>query len=377
MNTTGNIIEIDKLEADRDKALAAFKEFMDLSQQCFNDHSQANPKRYSGRDAKDIEKDTLEILEEVAPCTAFANSKIELKSGHFFPDIVAGTHYGIEVKTTKDDKWTSLGNSVFEGVSDINIRDIYVMFGNLGHRKDGILVPEFRFRPYQECLCNISVTHSPRYQIDMNLRKGEGILAKMNTDYLEFKDMDERSKMRLIKNYFKQKAKAEGKEEMPWWMDGSTEATLSFFVDASEERKEELKCRSYAIFFCMYSNNNLLRYKKIALWLCAHYSLLCHSMRDMYTAGGRHKTVHNGQEVSYPHIVGELLQRLPKIKALLDNPDDELLEDIADNWEFDYSREDLFGSWMSRIELCFSENDELKSVPIRQLIEQVLNPNLS
>lgn len=65
MNETGNIITIDKLETDEEKALKAFNEFMTLSQVCFNDHSKDNPCRYASRNAQEIERDTYDVLEEV------------------------------------------------------------------------------------------------------------------------------------------------------------------------------------------------------------------------------------------------------------------------------------------------------------------------
>ena len=249
MNVQNNIISIDKLETAPDKAIAAFKEFMSLSQTCYNDHSNLDPKRYANHSAQEIEKDTVQILEEVKPGTAFERSKIELKSGHFFPDIIAGNHYGVEVKTTKEDKWTSLGNSIFEGVSNSDIKNIYIMFGNLG-----CTPPQFRFRPYQDCLKNIAVTHSPRYMIDMEIAdSGEmNIFQKMNTTYESYKELPDIDKVTLMRaHYLKQSKK--GDFEMPWWM-GETEGItkLSFFSEASAREKTEMISRALILFPSLY-----------------------------------------------------------------------------------------------------------------------------
>ena len=172
------MITIDKIECDRIKAQAALKNFMKLSQKCFNDYSRKDPKKYANNTPVQIEEATKAVLDEVKSGTPFEKSKIERISGHFFPDIVIDKHYGIEVKSTKENKWTSLGNSIFEGVSDLTIKDIYIMFGNLGSTP-----PQFKFRPYQDCLNNIAVTHSPRYIIDMEIkdRKEKTIFEEMNT----------------------------------------------------------------------------------------------------------------------------------------------------------------------------------------------------
>ena len=95
MKDFGNIIAIDKLETAPNKAIAAFHEFMTLSQKCYNEHSTLNPKRYANHSAHEIEEDTVQILEEVKPSTAFANSTIELKSGHFFQILLQGNIMGL------------------------------------------------------------------------------------------------------------------------------------------------------------------------------------------------------------------------------------------------------------------------------------------
>lgn len=221
-----NIITIEKLEADKEKAIAEFSRFMHLAQQCFNDHSTAYPERYAKKSPYDIEEETVKILEEVKCATAFCNSEIKLKKGHFFPDIIAGDHYGVEVKSTKDNKWTSLGNSIFEGVSDKKIDNIYIMFANLGTNP-----PAFRFRPYQKCLKQIQVTHSPRYVIDMDIADNAEmtVFDQMRTDYLKFRDLPNSEKMSLMRAHYLKSAKSENKYEMPWWMgDDETCGKLSF-----------------------------------------------------------------------------------------------------------------------------------------------------
>lgn len=49
---------------------------------------------------------------------------------------------------------------------------------------------EFRTRRYEECLCDIAVTHSPRYKIDMELPIGETIFDKMGISYDEMRRLE-------------------------------------------------------------------------------------------------------------------------------------------------------------------------------------------
>ena len=79
-------------------------------------------------------------------------------SGQRFPDIVAGQHFGVEVKSTKENKWVSTGSSIVESTRVDDVGSIYMLFGKLGG-----IPAEFRCKPYQNCLYDIAVTHSPLF----------------------------------------------------------------------------------------------------------------------------------------------------------------------------------------------------------------------
>ena len=80
--------------------------------------------KYHGPD--EFEKRVFEVLQAVAK-----GEPIEIKPTfhpHAFPDIRANG-FGVEVKTTGKDTWQSVGNSVFEGMRDPDVTQIYVVFG--------------------------------------------------------------------------------------------------------------------------------------------------------------------------------------------------------------------------------------------------------
>ena len=108
--------------------------------------------------------------------TPFENS-IELISGQRFPDIIANKYYGVEVKTTIKNHWTTTGNSVLEGTRVDGIERIYMLFGKM------VSPIEFKCRPYEECLSEVVVTHSPRYLINMDLKEGNTIFDKLKIPY--------------------------------------------------------------------------------------------------------------------------------------------------------------------------------------------------
>lgn len=82
--------------------------------QYMNDKSKQEPDYYLAKGAQKLESEVKAALDTVAKGTKFENT-IQLISGQSFPDIVASRYYGVEVKSTKEDKWTMIGGSVAEG----------------------------------------------------------------------------------------------------------------------------------------------------------------------------------------------------------------------------------------------------------------------
>ena len=206
-----NIISV--CNGNKEIADEAFVELMSLTEKCLNDKAKSNQDKYKNCGGKAMENEAAKAMIEVAPSTPFRNAKIEVVSGARFPDIQAGVYYGVEVKTTKGNKWKSVGSSIVESTRIKEVSMIYMLFGKLGGE-----FAEFRCKPYEDCLDNISLTHQPRYQIDMELEEKQQatIFQKMKTDYNAFRLYDEKEKIQKVRQYFRSTAK-EGKE-MSWWL---------------------------------------------------------------------------------------------------------------------------------------------------------------
>src|SRR3990172_1857484 len=144
--------------------------------------------------ALDFEALVHEKMSASASGTDFEGS-IERAGPHAFPDIIAKKFFGVEVKTTTQDHWVSTGNSVMESLRVESVKRIYIMFGKFGGK------PDIKYRLYQECLPEVSVTHSPRYKIDMELPEGESIFDKMGTPYDELREV-KNDTIGKIKSYY-------------------------------------------------------------------------------------------------------------------------------------------------------------------------------
>lgn len=126
--------------------LKAFESLMRKTDLFLNEDALKRPEYYKARGGNPLEDDVMHALEECAKGTPFENT-IEKISGQKFPDIVAAKYYGIEVKSTKENHWTSTGSSILETTRISDVERIFMTFGKLGGNPI-----EFLSRPYEECL---------------------------------------------------------------------------------------------------------------------------------------------------------------------------------------------------------------------------------
>ena len=164
--------------------LAEFRSLMERVDAFLTEEAKTNEYIRNSSGGRSLEPIVRDAAQECAKGTPF-EGRITLVSGGRFPDIVAARYYGIEVKSTNKDHWTSIGSSILESTRIEDVDRIFLTFGKLC---DPI---EFRSRPYEECMAGIAVTHYPRYQIDMALGSGETIFDKMGIPYEELRRMDD------------------------------------------------------------------------------------------------------------------------------------------------------------------------------------------
>jgi hypothetical protein len=310
-----------------------------------------------------LEEESCEAIKSACDGTPFNPKKIELVSGHKFPDIIAGEIYGVEVKSTKADHWTSTGSSIVESTRNDLVQNIYMLFGKLGGEK-----PEFICRPYSEVLSEIAVTHSPRYLIDMKLKEGETIFDKMDTTYDEFRTSEDN--IAKVRAYYIEKAKNENKQEMPWWISSTdVEKPLNFNLRMwnSVGKAERKMMTAYCLILfpqIWRSDSDQKKYQEACLWLCSFAQIITPNMRDIFSASGKVALKNEGKR--YPHIVKTLVDNAPNVKQLLQHPTAETIELIK---EFNPSllrSMDLFNNWIE--DCCIYGNTE--GAPLAEWINE-------
>lgn len=309
-----------------DPSLAEFKDLMAKMDRLLNEDALKRPSYYASRGGNPLEDDVKSALDEITKGTPFAGT-IEKVSGQRFPDIIAAKLYGVEVKSTKNNHWTSTGSSILETTRVNGVERIFMTFGKLGGRPI-----EFLSKPYEECLYDIAVTHMPRYLINMKLNPGETIFEKMAVAYEDLRNMD--NPIAPVAQYFRSKL---GPGESLWWTGDNSESTapptVRLWSALSPEGKEKLTVQGYVLFPEVLTHGSPKKYNRYALWLVTQRGIVNTNIRDSFSAGGKvlMKTV-NGIGVKMPAAFGRIKKYHELIKDLLSEIEESVLEEY---WEED------------------------------------------
>ncbi len=363
MDDAQNIIAVRK----RDTALA-HKEFTDLmgrTEEILNREAYERPLFYRSLTASTLETCALEKIRMACQNSPFDAAEVKLVSGQRFPDIIAEQYYGVEVKSTKEDHWTSTGSSIVETTRVENVEDIYMLFGKLGGE-----IPRFKCRPYQDVLYDIAVTHSPRYLINMQLNKEETIFAKMGTTYEEFRTSADN--IALARKFYREKSEKAKRKEMPWWItadnvDKAHSFNIVIWNSLETERKRELKAQCMILFpEALNPAPSHTKYNNTTLWLCSCNQVVVPNVRDLYSAGGSITHV-NGKKLPRPvaQVFNMIVEYSDTIKEMLSRPTKELYAMIEEYNNDILKYGNLYEGWLTQCE-GIAERYE---VPLREWIE--------
>lgn len=279
--------------------------------------SERNQKKYENLLGTKLENVVADIMIEHAQGTPFQDT-IQLIGGQRFPDIIANNFYGVEVKTSKQNHWTTTGNSVFEGTRVEGIERIYMLFGKM------VSPIEFKCKPYEECLSEVVVTHSPRYLVDMNLELGQTIFDKLNIPYDTLRKTP--SPIKPIIDYYRQFLKA---GEEVWWMDQDESKSTGLIIKSWNNLP--IKQRNYYIstafmLFPEVFSKSQNKFNGVASWLINSHGVICPNMRDAFSSGGQGRIV--WKENTYlriPKVIIRMLDFCDEIKNNLDGANNEML----------------------------------------------------
>lgn len=283
MNTQQSIIAIRRVDVNAADRL--FADLMNKTEKILNQQASIHVQKYRNLTPSALERVSHQTIQLACQNTPFDPDNVILVSGHKFPDIVADEFYGVEVKSTNKDHWTSTGSSIVESTRIDSVDNIYMLFGKLGGNP-----PEFRCRPYQDVMRDIAVTHSPRYLIDMTLEKGETIFDKLDCPYDELRTSPDA--IEKVRRYYKQQAKA-NRNQMPWWIDDSGSEPIKMNIQLwnkysiPQSEKLSLGAQMFILFPEMVKGD----YGNAAMWLAGAKGIVNPHFRDYFSAGGKIKVI--------------------------------------------------------------------------------------
>ena len=319
------------ISENKNPSINEFKQLMMKTDNLLNLEAIGKESYYKDRNGTKLEKDVYDALIRCSKNSPFEGT-IQLVSGSAFPDIIANKFYGVEVKSTNKNHWKSIGSSILESTRDKNVERIFLTFGKLSSPV------AFKSKPYEECLSGISVTHYPRYQIDMELNKGETIFDKMGISYDELRKMD--NPVEPVSRYYKQKLKP---GESLWWANSNVEETTApitvrLWNTLTQSEKIFYTIHGYILFPEILSNSNI-KYQRYALWLATNCGIINTNIRDQFSAGGCVDIItSNGILKKVPAIFGRINRYKDLILETLLSEDESILKEYWKQIEIDENR---------------------------------------
>ena len=347
------------ISQNRDPSLDEFKDLVDNATLMLNEDAKINTGYFLTRNAQLLEKDVYTALKSCAVNTKFQD-KITIVSGQKFPDIIADKYYGVEVKSSKDEKWITLGGSVNESTRVKGVERIFLTFGKL------VAPVEFRSRPYEDCLSEVVVTHYPRYKIDMNLQSGETIFDKMYTTYDKLCGTG--NAVGEIIKYFKEQSTS---GERLWWLgEESTfdQMKIRLFSVLKPIEKQKIISEGLVLFpeiFTAYGNGSRADYKRLVLWMMEKHGTVSPSTRDSFSASGR-IIIKNTQN-------GEIHDSMPQIfltvhnhrKGIVDYLYHAATEELEQFWGVtaEHNYDSRFAQWLNLVaDKCLLDGKNIRNI---------------
>lgn len=228
--------------------------------------------------------------------------KIEYISGHKFPDIVAHINekqaLGIEVKTisTRNKSWKVMGGSIMESTRVPDVSRIHIFCAKQKPFK-------IKYKPFEECVENVAVTHSPRYMLDMEASEQDSLFNKLGKTYEEIRQM--KNPFDAFKDFIVEQRRTNLKQRKIdddfWWYSPNSKQInsmeledqkfankmvgleMQFWNQLTKEEQHFLRAYLLTSFPNIIEGN----YNEASKWLLQTQGVINPSFRDTFSAGGR------------------------------------------------------------------------------------------
>ena len=226
----------------------------------------------------------VSLLKESCMTLGIDSALITHHGGHSFPDVtIKGTSFGIEIKGAKAHRSFN-GNSVIASTMKSGLNKVFLMYW-IGDDK------EIGYRDYFECVATPVVTHSPRFQLDIDLDSSKSMFGIGDDKVGLVEDVifgGNTIDSEKIIQWMANKAKAKG--ETPWWIStdeslprGST--GLSKFTNLKTIDRNAFLKEAFLAFPRIFDRTSSTKYNGLFEWAIQKKSI--YTTRDDYSAGGK------------------------------------------------------------------------------------------
>jgi hypothetical protein len=281
----------------------------------------------------EFEKRVFAVMQSVAKDKALAIDPTF--HPHAFPDIRANG-FGIEVKTTTKDSWLSVGNSVFEGMRDPTVKQIYVVFAKLGG------MPSVMWGRYEDRITHVRISHAPRFVLEMDRDSSLFGPGKIEISYDDFCTLPPEGKMQHVRNYSRGRLKT---GERLWWLEDQDSPgkplEVKLYMSLTAKEKIKLRAQGALLFPQIVSGSRVKdKYNDVAFFFLKYHNVFCPQTRDLFSAGSVAGKERGGNY---------LMRSLQSIQAQMIEAATQLPSDLFEEyWGSPVAPADRIGQWLKR-----------------------------
>ncbi|WP_242227312.1 hypothetical protein [Bacillus cereus group sp. BfR-BA-01315] len=253
--------------------------------------------------------------------------KVSLHLGHHFPDldlILNGIRYGVELKSRNNGSWDTNGNSVFESISDKEYEEIFLLFGTY---KKGIPRIKVRYAPYWKVTSSITVTHSPRFKINMDTQES---VFSSSGEYDKLRNCTEKEKVIFLQNYLKNNTTG-----VKWFVPRDDKVIKPTSLNSLDSKiKEKVSAEIFILYpqdLLNTTTKGAIRsdYSRSAEYLIMNHYYYSSSFRDFFSAGGQWEY----NSVKFPQVIKRIHENRQAILETLENANLAFKELAYNSWE--------------------------------------------
>lgn len=252
--------------------------------------------------------------------------KMEVHLGHHFPDLTLylnGKKYGIELKSRSNGSWVTNGNSVLESISDEGYEMIYLLFGS---SIAGVPRLKVRYAAYWQVTAAITVTHSPRFKINMDAPSS---VFESQAQYDALRSYSLEEKVSFLQQYLH-----EHTEGVKWFSSPKQTIMPISLNTLPAARKNHVLAEVLVLypqdFIRQVNQRPQADYSRGSAYIIATYYYYSSSFRDFFSAGGKWRY---NKTIVLPKVLGIFHEHQAIITTILQTASDDFKALAYESWQ--------------------------------------------